>query len=71
MFTPDSKTLVSVGTGGLVIQWNVVTGKRIREWLLPGSMVGSAALTSDGHYLAVGQSDGTTGIYRLVDETPA
>jgi serine/threonine-protein kinase len=66
LFTPDAKSLVSVGSGGQAIQWDIASGSKIRKWMMASSpMVCSVALTIDGRYLAAGSSDGSVTVYRL------
>jgi WD40 repeat protein len=63
-FHPDGKTLISVCDGGRMILWDVLTGSKQREWLLPRSRLYSVALTHDGRYLATGFSDSIV-LFRL------
>jgi eukaryotic-like serine/threonine-protein kinase len=72
LFTPDGKSLVSVGSGGQAIQWDVASARKIRKWMMPSSqtMVCSVALTIDGRYLAAGTSEGTVTVYRLATREP-
>lgn len=64
-FNPDGNTVVSVCDAGRIILWNVTSGIKEREWLLPRSKVYSVALTHDGRYLATGNSDGSVFLFRL------
>src|SRR5262249_5823939 len=66
MFPPDNKTLVSVTDRGWIVLWDIITGQRLRSWILPKEMmVCSVAMTFDGRYLAAGISDGNINIFRL------
>jgi WD40 repeat protein len=73
-FNPDGKTLLSLCDGGRVIRWNVSTGTKEREWLLPrGRVYNGVAFTHDGRYLAAGDSAGCVTLFRLYprrDKTP-
>jgi hypothetical protein len=65
-FNPDRKTLLSICNAGRVIRWNLETGEKEREWLLPQTKVfHGIAATHDGRYLAAGDSEGTVFIFRL------
>jgi hypothetical protein len=65
-FTPDGDQLVSVGSGGQAILWDLTKGDRVRKWTTETKpMVCSVALTFDGRYLASGTSEGTLAVYRL------
>ncbi len=66
LFTPDGKSVVSVGSQGQAIQWDAASATKIRKWMMPSStMVCSVALTIDGRYLAAGTSDGSVTVFRL------
>ena len=64
-FNPDGRSVLSVCDGGRVIAWDVATGTKQREWLLPRSKIYSVAITHDGRYLATGNSDGSVFLFRL------
>ena len=66
MFPPEGNQLVSVGSQGQAILWDVVKYERLRKWSMPVKpMVCSVALTFDGRYLATGTSEGSVVVYRL------
>ena len=63
-FSPDGRTLATVGTGGRTYLWDVATGRRTATLSGPsaGGPAGSAAFSWDGTILAVpGRSDGARG----------
>src|SRR5262249_20154944 len=59
VFSPDGKTLaVSIGNSDRNIRfWDVVTGKRIREFSMPEVTARQLAYSPDGKTLAVGEND--------------
>jgi WD40 repeat protein len=62
--TPDGKYLFSRSTGGGIYQWDLTTGKQVRQWTLH-EQAGSLALSADGRHLAVGLGTGVVYILRL------
>ncbi len=64
-FSPDGKTLTSVCDGGRVILWDIASGAKAREWMLPRIRICSVAFTLDARYLATGTSDGSIIVFRL------
>src|SRR5262249_7324440 len=53
---PDGKTLASSGEDGRVILWAADTGTKLREWQLPGIVLG-VAFAPDGRHLATANSN--------------
>jgi serine/threonine-protein kinase len=64
-FNPDGQTVLSVCDGGRVILWDVGTLAKQREWMLPRSKIYSVTFTTDGRYIATGNSDGSVFLFRL------
>jgi WD40 repeat protein len=64
----DAATLVGVGYGSRVLNWDARTGKLVREWDVPGGPVASVALTLDGRYLARGLASGVVELYRVAEK---
>jgi RNA polymerase sigma factor (sigma-70 family) len=60
IFSPDGKTLIAGArtkdNAGLIILWDVATGKERKRWQIP-TTVSSLALTPDGKILATGTSN--------------
>jgi WD40 repeat protein len=63
-FSPDGQTLVTRGLDGLLIQWDLATGKRLHEWTFPET-IGNVAFASDGRHLAVALGTGVIYVLRL------
>ncbi len=63
-FAPDGANLASSGHDGRVILWQAPSGKKLREWKLPGPVHG-VAFASDGRHLATANANGTIYILRL------
>src|SRR5205823_13699255 len=58
MFPPEGNQLVSVGSQGQAILWDVVKYERLRKWyMLVKPMDCSVSLTFEGRYLSTGISD--------------
>jgi WD40 repeat protein len=70
LVAPDSGALVGVGEGPRVVNWDLTTGRPVREWELPGGTTSSAALTPDGRYLGRGTADGAVEVYRVAEKRP-
>jgi WD40 repeat protein len=51
LFFPDGKVVASLDHGGQLIFWEAATGKRLREWQLPGPF-DALAMAPDGKHLA-------------------
>jgi WD40 repeat protein len=64
VFSPDGKLLVQTGGDGWVTLWNPLTGKKVREWQLPGE-VSSAIFSPDGRHVITGNGNGTIYVLRL------
>ena len=65
-FNRDKRTLLSICDGGRAIKWNVKSGEKEKEWLLPrGKVYHSVAVTHDGRYVAIGDSEGAITLFRL------
>jgi WD40 repeat protein len=66
-FSPDGKTLASVGDDGKTALWNLITGQQTGSLPAGGSGAAhSAAFSPDGKILAIGGSDGKTALWNLV-----
>ena len=63
-FSPDDRHLISVDAAGLVIFWEVNSGRRLHDWQVRPSN-GAHAFTHDARYLAIGLADGAAVVYRL------
>lgn len=64
--TPNA--LISISDGPRVTHWDVIAGKPLREWEVPGGPATAVALTPDGRYLAAGNASGTVGVYRVAEK---
>lgn len=65
----DGRTLVSVGDGLQVINWDLSAGKAVCEWQVsPPATSASVAVTVDGRYLANGTAEGAVEIYRIAEK---
>lgn len=69
-FSPDGKTLAGCGFAGELVFWDTTTGKKTREWRLPG-LIHGAAFADDGRHLFTINSNGTVYVLRLVAATSA
>lgn len=56
--SPDGKVLASVDRDGLVIIWDVSTGRELRAFSVPSSWSGSVAFSADSKTIAYGYSLG-------------
>jgi WD40 repeat protein len=63
-FSPDGKTLVSSGSDGRILLRDAADGSKLREWQLPGPVLG-IAFASDARHLAAANANGTIYILRL------
>jgi hypothetical protein len=64
VFSPDGRTLAAAGLGGQVSLWETATGKKYREWQLPGP-VHRLAFLEDGRHLVTANENGTFYVLRL------
>jgi serine/threonine protein kinase len=62
-FAPDGNRLFSLDDARL-IRWDALTGGKLQEWPLPGSLR-SIAFAPDGRHVAIGANDGSIYIFRL------
>jgi dipeptidyl aminopeptidase/acylaminoacyl peptidase len=64
-FSPDGKTLLSAGTGGPILLWEVASGKGLESYKAPGP----ASLSPDGKTLALARlnPDGKVGTAHLLE----
>jgi WD40 repeat protein len=65
-FTRDGRQLLTLGHEGAVIVWDPATGQKLHEVKLAQG-VGAAALSADGRHFAVGNSNGTIYILRIME----
>ncbi|MFL5340681.1 MAG: WD40 repeat domain-containing serine/threonine protein kinase [Gemmataceae bacterium] len=65
---PDPDLLLSAGTGGQVILWNLALGQAQHEWKLDQKLIYGMAISNDGSFVATGASDGTVALFDLVPE---
>jgi RNA polymerase sigma factor (sigma-70 family) len=63
-FSPDGQILASSGFRGQVILWETATGKKYREWQLPGA-VHDVKFSYDGRHLITANGNGTAYVLRL------
>jgi WD40 repeat protein len=68
LMVPEPGTLVGVGDGTRVVNWNLWTGKALREWSVPGNPASGVALTADGRYLARGTATGAVELLRVAEK---
>src|SRR5262249_40657889 len=57
MFSPDRKTLITVGTQGTVRLWDAGSGKELKRYAGDGNWTQSASLSPDGKILASAHQD--------------
>jgi WD40 repeat protein len=62
-FSPYGKTLASVDQAGEVVVWDLVSGQRLRHWVMPARAT-RVAYAPDGRHLAVSHANGTVSIFR-------
>jgi WD40 repeat protein/serine/threonine protein kinase len=65
--SPDDKMLASSSDKGIVYLWDLPSGRKRREWRLPGRVVGTA-FAPDSRHLALAAPDGTVYVLRLARE---
>lgn len=63
-FSPDGQILAAAGVRGQVILWETMTGKKCREWQLPGA-IQHLVFAPDGRHLLTAHGNGTVYVYRL------
>ena len=66
--TSDSMTLVSVGDGPRVLNWDLPNTRLARDWDVPPGGIGALAITSDGRYLAIGRPEGAVDVCRIAEK---
>lgn len=64
VFSPDGQAMATHGLDGKVIVWELATGKRIKEWVLP-ERTGSLAFAPDSRHLAIALGTGVVYVLRL------
>jgi WD40 repeat protein/serine/threonine protein kinase len=64
IFSPDSQTLAAADQSGRIILRQTATGRKERDWQLPGA-VSDLAFSADGRHLASANANGTVYILRL------
>jgi WD40 repeat protein len=62
--TPDGKYLLTRGMDGLLVLWEMATGKRLKQWSFQEQM-GGVAIAADSRHIAVGLGTGVIYILRL------
>jgi WD40 repeat protein len=62
--TPDGKYLLTRGLDGLLVLWDLASGKRLRQWTFHEQM-GGVAIAGDSRHIAVGLGTGVIYILRL------
>jgi eukaryotic-like serine/threonine-protein kinase len=67
-FRKDPGRLVVVDISGRVALWDWTAGRKVHEWTVPGALIATTALTSDGRHLAAATSDGDIFIFRLAEK---
>ena len=68
LVTPDSLTLVSVGDGPRVVNWDLASTRIRRDWDVPQGPIGALAITPDGRYMAIGRPDGPVEVCRIAEK---
>lgn len=68
LITPDSLTLVSVGDGPRVLNWDLSGTRLIRDWDVPPGEIAALAVTPDGRYMAVGRPEGVVDVCRIAEK---
>jgi WD40 repeat protein/serine/threonine protein kinase len=63
-FSRDGKTLLTGDSDGNLIQWEIASGKQLREWRLPG-WIRSAAFAPDERHVITANANGTVYVLRL------
>jgi WD40 repeat protein len=63
-FSPDGQILASVGWDGQLILWEAATGKKYREWRLPGAVY-RLVFADDSRHLITANGNGTLYVFRL------
>jgi WD40 repeat protein/serine/threonine protein kinase len=66
VFSPDGKTLTSVGWDGLIIHWDVATGKELARFKGHDGRIFWVAISKDGKTLATSSLDG--GVIKVWDK---
>jgi WD40 repeat protein len=69
-YSPDGHILASAGSEGHVILWESATGKKYRQWQLPGP-VNRLAFADDGRHLIILDGEGTLYVLRLGQKAPS
>jgi WD40 repeat protein len=64
LFRHDSRTMLSVDTTGVLLEWDGASGKVLRRWQLPG-MITHLDLAADGRHLATANFNGTAYVLSL------
>jgi WD40 repeat protein len=68
ILSPSHETLVGIGDGTRVTNWDTRTSKVAGEWEIPGGAASCVALTPDGRYMARGSDTGGVGVYRVAEK---
>ncbi len=63
-FSPTAPVLLSTGTDGRVVVWDVEARRSLQQWHLPGP-VPTVTVAPDGQSLATGNGNGTAYVIRL------
>jgi WD40 repeat protein len=61
---PDNKTAVTHGLDGALVQWDLATGTKLKQWVFQ-EQIGNVGFAPDGRHLAVGLGTGVVYILRL------
>ncbi len=56
--TPDDRTLISADSLGMILFWDLESGREKRRVIMPSPYLTATALSPDGRTLAAGSSDG-------------
>jgi WD40 repeat protein len=64
LVTPDNKTVITRGLDGLVVTWDMATGKRLQAWGFQEQVM-SLAVSGDSRYLSVPLVTGVVYVLRL------